>query len=145
MSDFNKATEIVTFDLGAEQTISKTIEFPEGDADIMFVIQNYDCSFPLKGEIEIVMHDAIGKTVVNHNVKLGELTWPRQARNCVPVGYLDVKGTRPLKFSVSGVKNPVKVTFNIMQVEHPGMSISVWAFYNYRIPMERVLGSKHYY
>jgi len=149
MMEYNKATEIATFDLGVDQMVSKTIELPEGDADIMFVIKNHDCTLPLKGAIEIDIHDAIGKTIVNHNVKLSELTWPtlaihpKDARDCVPIGYLYAKGALPLKFSVSDAENPVKVTFKITQTEYLGRPMSIWVVYSSLIPMGRILGSKH--
>ena len=45
--DFEKALEVTTIDIGMPNTVAKTVELPLGEADLRFVVPDYDCAQPL--------------------------------------------------------------------------------------------------
>jgi hypothetical protein len=141
MSDFHMGTEIASFDIGKVQTITKLIELPSGYTDMRFVAREYDCAQPLDGLIDLTITSAAGK-ITQHDVWLNKLTWPRDSKNCIPIGYLrsdDENMTRPLKLEIKSDDNPIIFRLEVKQVAGASKQMSIWVVYNDRDPVDRML------
>ncbi len=143
MHDFHNGTEIAQFDIGKVGTVAESIDLPRGEADIAFVVRDYDCKQPLNASINVMVQLADG-TPKQRMVNLGEITWPVSGQDCRPIGYLrlqDAKYTRPLRMTISRKSNPVRFAFTVTQAADAGRQMSIWVVYNDRNPVDRMLGS----
>ncbi len=143
MSDFENATKIAQIKIGHSNTVAGSIDLPKGDADIRFVVRDYDCKQALDASINIDLQFADGankKLAVN----LNDLTWPTSGQGCHPIGYLrldDSKYTHPLQFIVDQNSNPVKFSIKITSAVEADMQVAIWVVYNDREPINRMLGN----
>jgi hypothetical protein len=144
MRNFHKGTEIMKIDIGRAHTISRSIDLPAGEADISFVVRDYDCK-PLNVSIKIEVQLANG-TIKQQDVNLDELTWPSSGTYCRPIGYLrvvdDSNYTRPLRFKINRESNPVRFSVTVTQAADATRQMSIWAVYNARNPVDRMLGTQ---
>lgn len=144
MRDFHKGTEIMKIDIGRTHTVSRSIDLPTGEADISFVVRDYDCR-PLNASIKIEVQLANG-TIKRQHVNLDELTWPSPEAECRPIGYLrvvdDSKFTRPLRLKINRESNPVIFSVTVKQAAVVTKQMSIWAVYNARNPVDRMLGTQ---
>ena len=144
MPDYYKATEIITLDIGREQTEVKTLNLPQGNASLMFVPQDRDCNKALNAVVEITVQSTI-RLIEQYEADLSRLTWPETAAGCEPFGYFyvvsnDEDASIPLSFAIGYEDNPVKVMLKVKQADNSGRQVSVWVIYNDRVPGRRMLG-----
>lgn len=144
MRDFQKGTEIAEFDLGKVHELTKSMALPQGQADLAFVVRDYDCKKPLGASISVKIQFANGGGV-QRDVNLDEITWPVSGRDCRPIGYLrleDSAYTRPLRIVIGRESNPVSFSINVTQAADVDRQMSIWVVYGDRNPVDRMLGAR---
>jgi hypothetical protein len=144
MRDFQKGTEVAELDIGKVHALTKTVALPKGEADLAFVVRDYDCKEPLGASISVKIQFSNGGGI-QRDVNLDELTWPVSGRECRPIGYLrleDAASTRPLRIMIGRESNPVSFSIDVTQAADVGRQMSIWVVYRNRSPVDRMLGAR---
>jgi len=139
--DFEKALEVTTIDIGMPSTVAKTVELPLGEADLRFVVPDYDCAQPLNASITVKVQLADGKQK-QRIVNLSELVWPQSGTECRAIGYLrsdHPDSARPFAMKISTKSNPVQFSIAVTLAANPARQLRLWVVYNDREPVDRML------
>lgn len=140
-SDFDNGTELARIEIGTVGTVSSSIDLPEGEADLRFVVRDFDCTQPLGAAINVWIGLADG-TEKQREVSLDDLRWPMAGEDCRPIGYLrldDAKYTHPLSLNIGRQSNPVRFSFEVVRASDAKRQVSIWVVYNDREPVGRML------
>lgn len=138
--DFDKGTEIATLGIGSSNAVAGQIDPPQGDADLRFVLHDYDCSSLQDAAISVEIQLAEGMAI-RRDLRLGEITWPRAGHDCHPIGHFRPSGVSPFRISIRRAGKPLRYAITVTRAAHADMRLSVWLVYNDRDPVERMLGA----
>jgi len=141
MRDFHKGMEVVEINIGGVHAVTEVADLPLGDADLAFVVHGYECKQLLNASINVLIKSS-GRTILDQEVYLDDLTWPASGGHCRPIGYLsldDENNARPLRFMINKRINPVEFSVHVTQPANVEKWISVWVVYNDRNPVDRML------